>query len=388
MNNDIKEYTTPSGKKRYGFNLYVGVDETTGHSIQIRKQGYKSKKEAQEAQEAYLNYQLKVIKGEYIPESKGHITFNKLYKMWLKIYRETVKTSTYATTTRYFDDHILKQLGSKYIDKLTVLDCQKAVNIWFNDAPKTYKRFIRYTNNVLNYGINNLELISKNPVNKVIPPKAKNKPKPFTDFYSKDELNIFLRDAKKYNFKYFVFFRLLAYSGMRKGEALALKWSDINFKDNTISINKDVTVGLNNELYEDTPKTENSFRALNMDAATMEYLKVYRLMQQKTMLKLGYNFLNSDNLLFSTINNGYLSMSKPRQWNVAICKKYKLRRIKIHGFRHTHASLLFEAGASMNEVKARLGHADINTTMNIYTHVTDDQKKDTTNKLVRLLEGK
>lgn len=385
MNNDIKEYTTPSGKKRYRFNLYVGVDETTGHSIQIRKQGYKSKKEAQEA---YLNYQLKVIKGEYIPESKGHITFNKLYEMWLKIYRETVKTSTYATTTRYFDDHILKQLGSKYIDKLTVLDCQKAVNIWFNDAPKTYKRFMRYTNNVLNYGINNLELISKNPMNKVIPPKAKNKPKPFTDFYSKDELNIFLRDAKEYNFKYFVFFRLLAYSGMRKGEALALKWSDINFNDNTISINKDVTVGLNNELYEDTPKTENSFRNLNMDAATMEYLKEYRLMQQKTMLKLGYNFLNSDNLLFSTINNGYLSMSKPRQWNVAICKKYKLRRIKIHGFRHTHASLLFEAGASMNEVKARLGHADINTTMNIYTHVTDDQKKDTTNKLVRLLEGK
>lgn len=385
MNNDIKEYTTPSGKKRYRFNLYVGVDETTGHSIQIRKQGYRSKKEAQEA---YLNYQLKVIKGEYIPESKGHITFNKLYRMWLKIYRETVKTSTYATTTRYFDDHILKQLGSKYIDKLTVLDCQKAVNIWFNDAPKTYKRFMRYTNNVLNYGINNLELISKNPMNKVIPPKAKNKPKPFTDFYSKDELNIFLRDAKEYNFKYFVFFRLLAYSGMRKGEALALKWSDINFKDNTISINKDVTVGLNNELYEDTPKTENSFRTLDMDPATMKYLKEWRLKQQKTMLKLGYNFLNSDNLLFSTINNGYLSMSKPRQWNVAICKKYKLRRIKIHGFRHTHASLLFEAGASMNEVKARLGHADINTTMNIYTHVTDDQKKDTANKLVRLLEGK
>lgn len=159
MNNDIKEYTTPSGKKRYKFNLYVGVDETTGHSIQIRKQGYKSKNDAMQA---YLQYQLKIVKGEYIPESKGHIIFTKLYKMWLKIYRESgIKTSTYATTTRYFDDHILKQLGSKYIDKLTVLDCQQAVNIWFNDAPKTYKRFVRYTNNVLNYGINNLELISK-----------------------------------------------------------------------------------------------------------------------------------------------------------------------------------------------------------------------------------
>lgn len=385
MNNDIKEYTTPSGKKRYGFNLYVGVDETTGRSIQIRRQGYKSKKEAQEA---YLKYQLKIVKGEYIPENKGHITFNKLYEMWLKIYRETVKTSTYATTTRYFDDHILKQLGSKYVDKLTALDCQTAVNMWFNEAPKTFKRFIRYTNNVLDYGINNLELISKNPMKKVIPPKAKSKPEKFTDFYSKDELNIFLRDAKDYNFKYFMFFRLLAYSGMRKGECLALKWSDIDFKNKTIDINKDVTVGLNNELYEDTPKTINSYRTLDMDAATMEYLKEWRLMQQKIMLKLGYNFLSNDNLLFSTINNGYLSMSKPRQWNVAICKKYCLRRIKIHGFRHTHASLLFKAGASMNEVKERLGHADINTTMNIYTHVADDQKRDTANKLVRLLEGK
>lgn len=64
MDNDIKEYTTPKGEKRYKFLIYVGKDETTGHTIQIKKQGFKSK---DEALEAYLNYKLKIVKGEYEP---------------------------------------------------------------------------------------------------------------------------------------------------------------------------------------------------------------------------------------------------------------------------------------------------------------------------------
>ena len=384
MNNDIKEYTTPSGEKRYKFLIYVGKDETTGRTIQIKKQGFKTEKQALEC---YLNYKLKVVKGEYVPVTQRKMRLRDLYDMWEKLYKKTVQESTFVSTEKIFENHILKQLGSTYLNKLTVSQCQNAVNTWADVAPKTFKRFVFYASKLINYGIT-MELMKKNPMKKVILPKIERDNKKFDNFYSKDELNTFLNDAKGYNFRYFMFFRLLAYSGMRKGECLALKWSDIDFKNNTIDINKDVTVGLNNELYEDTPKTENSFRTLDMDATTMEYLKEWRLKRQREMFKLGINFLSNDNLLFSTINNGYLSMSKPRQWNVAICKKYKLRRIKIHGFRHTHASLLFEAGASMNEVKARLGHADINTTMNIYTHVTDDQKKDTANKLVRLLEGK
>lgn len=370
MNNDIKKYKTSTGKTRYGFILYVGKDETTGHTIQIKKQGFRNEKEALES---YLNYKLKVVKGEYVPVNKKHLTFEQLYQMWLKSYKTTVKESTYATTERYFKDHILKEIGACYIDELTVLKCQKAVNIWFTDAPRTYKRFLRYSSNVLNYGVD-LELIKKNPMSKVIRPKVRQNKKEFTDFYSKEELNVFLRDAKEYNFRYFMFFRLLAYSGMRKGECLALKWNDVDFEHNTISINKSVTTGLNNRLYLSNGKTVNSNRVIDMDNKTMSYLKKWRLIQQKQMLKLGFNFLKLDNFIFPTINNGIISVSKPDQWNRAICKKYNLRRIKIHGFRHTHASLLFEAGVSMQNVKERLGHANIETTMNIYTHVTKKEK--------------
>ena len=372
MDNDIKEYTTPKGEKRYKFLIYVGKDETTGHTIQIKKQGFKSK---DEALEAYLNYKLKIVKGEYEPLNKKKLTFKQLFESWDKVYKPTVKESTYAVTMRYFNNHILSALGNIYIEKITVAECQKAVNEWFEEAPHTFDRFIHYASKVFKYGID-MELLTSNPMEKVIKPKLKERPQQYQEFYDKDELNKFLSCAKKCNFRYFVYFRLLAYTGMRKGESLALKWSDIDFETNTISITRNVTTGLNNRPYISNVKTANSVRRIPVDSETMNYLKEWRYCQQKDMLKKGFNFLDADNYIFPTINNGITSLSKPRQWNKSICDKFGLRRIKIHGFRHTHASLCYSAGLNAKEIQKRLGHADSKTTMNVYTHVMkNDEKK-------------
>ena len=372
MDNDIKEYTTPKGEKRYKFLIYVGKDETTGHTIQIKKQGFKSK---DEALEAYLNYKLKIVKGEYEPLNKKKLTFKQLFESWDKVYKPTVKESTYAVTMRYFNNHILSALGNIYIEKITVAECQKAVNEWFEEAPHTFDRFIHYASKVFKYGID-MELLTSNPMEKVIKPKLKERPQQYQEFYDKDELNKFLSCAKKCNFRYFVYFRLLAYTGMRKGESLALKWSDIDFETNTISITRNVTTGLNNRPYISNGKTTNSVRRIPVDSETMNYLKEWRYCQQKDMLKKGFNFLDADNYIFPTINNGITSLSKPRQWNKSICDKFGLRRIKIHGFRHTHASLCYSAGLNAKEIQKRLGHADSKTTMNVYTHVMkNDEKK-------------
>lgn len=372
MDNDIKEYTTPKGEKRYKFLIYVGKDETTGHTIQIKKQGFKSK---DEALEAYLNYKLKIVKGEYEPLKKKKLTFKQLFESWDKVYKPTVKESTYAVTMRYFNNHILSALGNIYVEKITVSECQKAVNKWFEEAPHTFDRFIHYASKVFKYGID-MELLTSNPMEKVIKPKLKERPQQYQEFYDKDELNKFLSCAKKCNFRYFVYFRLLAYTGMRKGESLALKWSDIDFETNTISITRNVTTGLNNRPYISNGKTANSVRRIPVDSETMNYLKEWRYCQQKDMLKKGFNFLDADNYIFPTINNGITSLSKPRQWNKSICDKFGLRRIKIHGFRHTHASLCYSAGLNAKEIQKRLGHADSKTTMNVYTHVMkNDEKK-------------
>ena len=382
MDNDIKEYTTPKGEKRYKFLIYVGKDETTGHTIQIKKQGFKSK---DEALEAYLNYKLKIVKGEYEPLNKKKLTFKQLFESWDKVYKPTVKESTYAVTMRYFNNHILSALGNIYIEKITVAECQKAVNEWFEEAPHTFDRFIHYASKVFKYGID-MELLTSNPMEKVIKPKLKERPQQYQEFYDKDELNKFLSCAKKCNFRYFVYFRLLAYTGMRKGESLALKWSDIDFETNTISITRNVTTGLNNRPYISNGKTANSVRRIPVDSETMNYLKEWRYCQQKDMLKKGFNFLDADNYIFPTINNGITSLSKPRQWNKSICDKFGLRRIKIHGFRHTHASLCYSAGLNAKEIQKRLGHADSKTTMNVYTHVMKKEKKKAVKKFADFMK--
>ena len=174
---------------------------------------------------------------------------------------------------------------------------------------------------------------------------------------------------------------------MRKGEALALKWNRVDFLHNTVRIDKSVSRGLENRLYISTPKTRTSIRTIHLDKQTMNVLKEWRTRQQKEMLKLGYNFLSTDNLVFATYQNKPYQPTKTTDWNNKICKYGNLRHITSHGFRHTHASLLFDSGASMKEVQKRLGHSSIKTTMDVYTHVTKQSEQETVTEFERYMES-
>lgn len=382
---EITEYTTPkTGKKQYKLAMYAGKDEN-GKSILIRKKRLTKK----QALELYYKYKMQIASGEYKPVEHKRMHFKELFSMWVKIYADTVEESTLATTSNIFNNHILPVLGNIYVDKLTVTKCQKVAQEWRQEAPRTFKRYIRYVNNVLDYGVN-LELLASNPMRKIVRPKVKRQvKKQFNDFYNKEELATFLNDCKACkSTKIFTFFRVLSYSGMRKEEILALTWNDIDFHKNTISINKALKMGLKNRLYVDTTKTADSVRVLNMDSQTMNYLREWKKVQLKELFQIGINALNNQaQLVFSNSNNSYIHPSKPREWNMSICKKYNLRFIKIHGFRHTHASLLFRAGVTPKEVQKRLGHKKIETTLDIYTHVYEDESTEAIDKLANFMSN-
>lgn len=119
MNNDIKEYTTPSGKKRYKFAIYVGKSEVTGESIQARKRGFKS---YEDALKCYALISSKIADNTYTGlEIKNH-KVSDVYRVWLDSYKDTVKTSTLVNVKQFFKNHILKDLGSYYIERLTLLN--------------------------------------------------------------------------------------------------------------------------------------------------------------------------------------------------------------------------------------------------------------------------
>src|SRR5690625_3400014 len=110
---------------------------------------------------------------------------------------------------------------------------------------------------------------------------------------------------------------------MRKGEALALEWNDINFKQKEISINKALSRGKDNKLYVKSTKTGVS-RDIKMDQQTLDILKTWRKRQKQGYLPLGFNTTRPNQLIFSNIHNKHIQPSKTRKWILSVQKKYNL----------------------------------------------------------------
>ena len=158
---------------------------------------------------------------------------------------------------------------------------------------------------------------------------------------------------KTNDIKKIALFRILAFTIICKGELLALEWKD--YRKSTLGINKAVShspVG-----YEILPPKANSNRLFILD-------KKCKIIDE---LHQAYPY---SALIFESESGGMLSPSKPRKCLLEITKEKDIEPIRIHAFRHTHASLLFEYGMSLKQVQYRLGHTDLKTTMNIYTHIT------------------
>lgn len=373
----IKKYKLKNGELRYKFGIYTGIDKQTGRKTNTTRSGFKTKKEA-----VLAASKLEIELSEGKIEKSKDIKYGDVYQEWLPAYENTVRESTLLSTTNIFKNHILNHFSDKKINTITVSEIQTIVNKWFDIAPVNFKKWFYYTGKIFEYAIK-MEYLDKNPCRLVTLPKNK---KEFAEkkllFWDKKQLDVFFKclydmdDDKK-----FVFFRLLAFSGMRRGECLALTWEDINFKENTIDINKTISQGINRYQVINPPKTKKSMRKIIMDQKTMDYLYKWKMEQRKQMLNYGFNTLNKKQMIFTTRNNTMLPLSAPSKWLKLVISKYDLPSIKIHGFRHSHASALFASGATIKEVQERLGHEDAQTTLNVYTHVTSNQNKDVVVKL-------
>ncbi|MDN6398410.1 MAG: site-specific integrase [Alkalibacterium sp.] len=242
-----------------------------------------------------------------------------------------------------------------------------------------------YAKRVFDYAIDE-QLITSNPMERVKVPKNRNVKREVA-YYEKEELLEFLDSAKKeQNPIWYPLFYLLAFTGMRKGEALALQWKDIDFMNQHLTVSKTLTRGKNSRLYvEDSPKTQAGNRDIPLDPSVLSILKQWRKDQREMYIKLGHNTLNDSQLLFTNLNNDFMQPPALTKAMDRIVKKNNLKRITVHQLRHTHASLLFNAGASIKEVQQRLGHSSYEVTMNVYTHVTKDKQEETVDKFAHYM---
>ena len=366
MTNTIKSYTLKNQEKRFMFSLYIGVDPLTGKEMRTTRRGFKRSKEAELA---LFQAKLAINNGTFCQQRID--TYEDIYNLWIKYYEKNVEESTFVKTLSIFKNHILPAMGTYKIEKINVDVCQKHVDEWESKLVK-FRMVKSYASNVLKFAIKR-GYIQTNPFAFVeIPTSRKSKIINLAteNFYTREQLIEFLSCLKKEdNFKAFVLFRLLSLSGMRKAEALGLTWEMLDFTTNKIHISKAIALGKDNNLY--LKSTKNGIaRTIKMDDETMNILKVWKKKQREENLMLGISTKKSNQLVFSNERNEYLKLTKTRKWILQVQNKYKLKKITTHGLRHTHCSLLLASGATNKEAQVRLGHTDINTTMNTYAHVT------------------
>lgn len=375
----IKKYKKKDGTTAYMFVAYLGTDPITGKQKRTTRRGFNTERDAKIA-EARL--QTEVDKNGFL--NNDITTFEEVYKLWLEQYENTVRESTYQRVLTLFDTAILEHFKDIPVKKITVPYCQKVINKW-NKQYSDMKAVRIYASNVLNYAVN-LKIIADNPFNYTKAPRKKEAPKdPSLKYYSSDELRQFLSFVED-NPLYYAMFRTLAFTGFRRGELMALTWNDIDFNKQTITINKTYARGLNYKLVIQEPKTKSSLRTISVDDKTASILKTWRIHQRVESLKYGHNTSDKHQPVFTDVaNNKPLYPEHTNKVLNAVCDKHNFKRIKVHGFRHTHCSLLFEAGLSIQEVQDRLGHGDIKTTMDIYAHVTEKQRDQVAEKFANYI---
>ena len=353
----------------------------TGKRRQLKRRG-RTKKVAQ----TRLRNALKLLDDHYIDlELHESISFRDLANDWLEHYK---LTGVRPNSIRIRSDHINilnKHIGAKPFARLQHRQFQLLINKLSQRYAINSIKNIRTTLNLIGrHAVLNKVVIS-NPVADVYIPNNLKTPvqTEAKGFYDTEELQLFLEAVNLYGLELDrERFYLFAFTGLRNGELCALKIQDIDFHEKTLRVNKTLRNKTGNiKNYEiGPPKTAGSNRIIHLNESLLKMLErlVHRYNHYKKMY--GSKF-HDEHFLFCRYD-GYpyhqLAVNLRMQ---RLLKKTNIDKLTPHGLRHTHISLLAEAGVDLPTIMQRVGHEDVNTTMKIYTHVTENMKKTAVHKL-------
>lgn len=326
--------------------------------------------------------------------SKERQTIKRLvqdvYNEWLNVYRETVKASSVRSrmvaARPFLDKH-----GNHLIGKLQINDIQKfLVERRDTDISKHHLTSTRTVLNLLfEYALKN-DYVEKNIVKDTVIPKANKKSQQLRNskkkYLEKDEIRNFLTGVKTSGRRnaYSLALTMLS-TGLRVGEALALTWNDIDLDKHVLVVNK--------TLFEKTadeggfefvpPKTEDSNRAVSFNKDLAEELKKKKVQYNKEKL-IGLRDPKSEwrDLVFTGINEQPVRAVTIGAVFNKLYKAYGIKDVSgTHILRHTHITMLVEAGVDLPVIMERVGHSNINITLDIYTHVTKKMQQNSDDKI-------
>jgi integrase len=375
---------------KWAYIVNIAQDPITKKRRQVTKSGFRTKKEAQLAAN---KIEEAIVEGTVIHETK--ITFGQFAAEWAQYYGTQAKISSVRARSIAMK-HLVSEWGQLPLKKITRHMYQSYINTLSQKFSRNYIDSIHTTGNMIFKHAIRKDLLSRNPTEGFVMPKKQETVEEIEEesiqekFLELGELKSFLTITKEHGlYMDYLSFVTLAYTGLRLGELLALKWSDIDFTKKTLRITKTYYNPNNGQTGYQllTPKTKKSVRTISLDEDLIMLLKKHRLEQRA--IKMKQRMVYQDNNFIFAENTGH-----PRNMKQVINRLNRLlkrldidKHITPHSFRHTHTSLLIEAGAGVKEIQERLGHSDINTTMNIYAHMTKNVEEETSKRFSQLTKG-
>ena len=312
-------------------------------------------------------------------------TFAQFVEIWTRDYGlKELAPSTYYRYKGMLESRILPYFGHYKLNKITPIDIMRFYDLLEKDtqiirkknnngkktkkplSQKTILEHHRLIRAMLHRAVY-WQLITHNPAERVQPPKTQ---KPKRDCYDEEQTRILVDNLEKLtgnDIKYRVAILLDIFTGARLGELVGLEWSDIDFNNGIININKSSQYLSQKGVFTKSPKTESSIRDVAIPDFIVSLLQEYKLWYEEQKAFCG-EFWCESNRLFVQDNGKPIHPSTISKWFVKFIESIGLPAICFHGIRHTNASLLIAQQVDVATVSARLGHAQITTTYNFYVH--------------------
>lgn len=381
----------------YTYRIEAGKDPITGKRRCVTKSGFKTAKEARIFAQPQLN---NILMGQNISDRK--ILFSDYAYKWLQ--ENSINRKKYTIKILEYRISILKKyFNQKQLKDISAKDCQyMLLDYGKNHANSSIKQITSCLKRILEHAVKH-NIIASNPFNKVDIPPSKTEIKKIENLYlTKHELKNALEYIKYYceelshNSEYFYYMiYTMAFTGLRVGEACALLWNDIDFTKQTISVNSTMYGNsFSNYIRQNCPKTKSSIRTIFIDNSLLEILKEWRRLQLSLRIFHGTQGKRPEDDFVFTKYFPKIDKEIPLlPANIVIIftninrKGIFKKRLHSHMFRHTHASLLAEAGIPLEVIQERLGHRSDKTTTMIYLHITEHLKKSSIELFEKYMQG-
>jgi len=380
MENKRKKITVKNGLsyngKTWSYVLRV-PNPVTGKTKPKWVAGFDTEKEAKLARD---KARVSVGTNAYIGSSA--LTVGEFLQQWIELHAHQLKPTTLYSYKRNIRSNLIPYIGHIKLQELRPAHVQTLYGELLNRG--LAHRSVHYAGSVLKtaikYAVDVEGLLLTNPVGKVATPKGIGTiPTP----WNVTELKVFLENAKSH--RLYFYFHLSAYTGARRGEICALRWSD--YDGHSITINKSRTKA-GNEVIElnSTKGGTNGQRRVALDLETVEAFNAHRKRQLIERMGLGSDWTDTG-YVFTREDGLPVDIHTPTHLFRKLADKAGLRSIRLHDLRHLHATELLRLGEPLHVVAQRLGHRDAMVTATVYAHVSDQQAETASSRFANAVSG-